>query len=374
MKRLFKAILVLLTVGAVLFGVSCKSAPREVTPVSLGTPTENERFGINRSVWDMTFYDGELYIGNGDYDDNAGPITIWKYSPVSGEWTDTGTVPDECVSRFAVIDGRLITVGTDPTDDWTMGNYYVLEEGEWKTVRTIPGAVHNFDMAEQDGKIFAAIGVEPGKYPVSVSEDGGATFAEVAFYKDGNILDTSDYTSIRAYKIFDFKGEIYTALIGRDTSTSYYDLYKYTGDAFEYQKSLYSEIGHMTVNTSVYASSVEYKDKYFIATGYMFITEDMDNFDYVKYPDSDIVFDFIVKNGKLYSLTGYKTPEGRYRISVWENSSGKNTDFDMLFYFYYDTPCVSFEYDNGKFYIGMGSISAAYPNNGEVLCVDYPIE
>ncbi|MBQ9744736.1 MAG: hypothetical protein IJW19_06385 [Clostridia bacterium] len=374
MKRLIKVILILLLTATALLGISCKRLPKEVTPVSIGIPTEDERFGINRSPWDMMFYNGKLYVGNGDYDDNAGPINIWCFNPATQEWKNTGTVLDECVSRFMVIDGKLTTVGTDPMEDWSMGNYYVLDGGEWKTVRTIPGAVHNFDMVEYNGKIFSAIGVEPGGYPVAISEDGGATFTQVTFYKDGRVLNTSGYTSIRVYKIFLFKGQIYAALIGRDASTSYYDLYKYVDGVFDYQKSLYDEIGHMTVNTSVYSSAIEYKDKYFIATGYMFVTEDMKDFEYIKYPNSDIIYDFIVKNNKLYSLTCYKTSDGRYKISVWENSSGESKDFDMLFYFYYDTPCVSFEYDSGSFYIGMGSILAAYASNGEILRVEYQLD
>ena len=62
MKRLIKVILVLLLTATALLGISCKRLPKEVTPVSIGIPTEDERFGINRSPWDMMFYDGKLYV------------------------------------------------------------------------------------------------------------------------------------------------------------------------------------------------------------------------------------------------------------------------------------------------------------------------
>ncbi|MBQ2736204.1 MAG: hypothetical protein IJF26_02080 [Clostridia bacterium] len=374
MKRLFVICLAIITVASSLLLTSCMKKPVEVTPVSLGTPTEKMSFGIERSPWDMMFYEGKLYIGNGDFDDNAGPITIWCYDPETEKWENSGSVRDESVSRFTLIDGKLAATGTDPMDGWELGNYYVLENGEWKTVRTIPGAVHNFDMAEHNGKIFCSIGVEPGGYPAAVSTDGGATFTQVPFYKDGKALDTSKNTSIRTYNMFLFKDQIYTSYVGSDPDGSYYELYKYENDKFVFQKSLSGEMGHIATNQTLYSADVEFKDKYFIATGYMFITSDMDDFRYIKYPNADIVYDFKIINDKLYSLTSFEVEKGKHKICVWENSSGKDTDFKQVFYFYYDAPCVSFEYENGDFYIGIGSARASYLKNGEILKVHHPVK
>jgi len=374
MKRFFTISLVVIMIAFSLLLTSCVKKPVEVTPVSLGIPTRSARFGINRSPWDMMFYEGKLYIGNGDFDDNAGPIDIWCYDPKTDKWEKSGTVRDESVSRFVLIDGKLAATGTDPMDDWELGNYYLLENGEWKTVRTIPGAVHNFDMVEHNGKIFCAIGVEPGGYPAAVSTDGGATFTQVPFYKDGKLLDTSDDTSIRTYSTFLFKDQVYTSYVGRDPNGAYYELYRFENDRFVFQKSLSDEMGHMAITQGLYSANVEYKNKYFIATGYMFVTEDMDDFKYIKYPNADVCYDYKIIGNKLYSLTSFEVEKGKHKICVWENSSGKNNDFKQLFYFYYDAPCISFEYENGDFYIGIGSSKAAYSQNGEILKVHHPVK
>jgi hypothetical protein len=106
----------------------------------------------------------------------------------------------------------------------------------------------------------------------------------------------------------------------------------------------------------------------------MFITDDMDDFRYIKYPNADIVYDYKIINDKLYSLTSFEVEKGKHKICVWENSSGKDTDFKQVFYFYYDAPCVSFEYENGDFYIGIGSARASYLKNGEILKVHHPVK
>lgn len=374
MKRLFKAAIVLSLAVLSVFSISCAKGAEEVTPVSLGIPTEKTvRFGVPRSPWDMIYYDGRLYIGNGDYTDNTGPITVWSYNPENGSWTDTGSLPDEAITKFKIINGALTATGTDPIDGWELGNYYKYENGEWSVIRSIPEGVHNFDLEEYDGKIFASLGVPEGQYPIAVSEDGGKTFRQVTMYKNGTPLDTHGYESVRSYNIFKFKDELYISYFGRGDRSTVYELYKYENDVFVYQRDLSKEIGHMNVSQATYLADVEYKDKYFIATGYMFVTEDMKEFKYMRFKNSDIVYDFIVKNDKLYCLTGYKAEDGKFRISVYENDTGKESKFREIFYFYYDAPCVSFEYGDGSFYIGIGSVTASYMQNGEILKVDFDI-
>ena len=75
------------------------------TYTELGIPL-SERYpeGIRaRCPWDMTVFDGKLYIGGGDYDANSGPVDIWCYDIDNGTWENSGTVPDEEINRFAVI-------------------------------------------------------------------------------------------------------------------------------------------------------------------------------------------------------------------------------------------------------------------------------
>ncbi len=375
MKGLFKTLVTLFIVVMSVFCLSCAKDAEEITPISLGIPTEKAtRFGVNRSPWDMIYYEGKLYIGNGDYTDNAGPITVWSYNPDDGSWTDTGSLPDEAITKFKIIDGALAATGTDPIDEWDLGNYYRYENGQWSVIRSIPEGVHNFDLEEYDGKIFASLGVPAGQYPIAASEDGGKTFTQVMMYKNGAPLDTRGYETVRSYNIFKFKDELYISYYGHGDKAGVYELYKYENGVFTYQRDLSKKIGHMDVSQATYLADVEYKDKYYIATGYMLVTEDMKEFKHMKFENHDIVYDFIVKNDKLYCLTGYKAENGKFRISVYENTTGKESKFREILYFYYDAPCISFEYGDGSFYIGIGSSTAAYSQNGEILKVDFVIE
>lgn len=152
-----------------------QSPANDITYVELGIPTASRYSeGIRaRCPWDMIVWNEKLYVGSGDYDSNSGPVDIWRYDTTKGVWENSGTVPDEEISRFCVIGDVLVAPGIDPTEDWTYGNYYKQDGEEWVKVRNISGGMHNFDMVEYNGSIFCGLGVASGEYPVVYSADDG---------------------------------------------------------------------------------------------------------------------------------------------------------------------------------------------------------
>ena len=157
-------------------------------PKDLGIPTErsySDEQRLSRSVWDMEVWDGILYIGAGNYSANTGPTPIWAYDTVTQTWSVSATVEDEAVSRFCSVGDTLVAPGIDDTgDSWKFGNYHTLVDGEWKSFRKLPGAVHNYDVTRYDEQFFFAIGTADGKAsPVLVSADGQTDFQTVPFFK-----------------------------------------------------------------------------------------------------------------------------------------------------------------------------------------------
>ena len=193
MKKIILVLIVLL-VGLLNFPSCMEMQPAEsVDYTELGIPLlEQYPDGSSaRCPWDMIIWKNQLYIGGGNFDSNAGPVDIWRYSISEKCWEISGTVPDEEVNRFCIIDNTLVLPGIDPREDYKFGNYYRWDDSTWSTIRNIPRAYHCFDMVEYDGMIFVGLGVDAGDYPIAYSTNGGKTFASVEMRKDGVPFDTS---------------------------------------------------------------------------------------------------------------------------------------------------------------------------------------
>ena len=139
-----------------------KYAPTDVSRriEKLGNPLaqrypDGSQFHYARSISDLHHFDGKLYVGHGDWAENSGPTDIWYYDLQTKEFSNQGRVDDEAADHYRVINGRLCLPGTDPREDWTLGNFYRLETGEWTKHRTLPAAVHNFDMIGVDTTLYA---------------------------------------------------------------------------------------------------------------------------------------------------------------------------------------------------------------------------
>ncbi len=376
MKKIsFRAISVFLLLLLLLGLAACKpndDDPEPFTVAVLGIPTET-RYpdgDTARCPWDMILYEGKIFMGSGDYDKNKGPAEIWCYDPKDGSFTLTGAVPDEEVDRFTLIDGKLTTPGIDPQEDWTLGNYYVYENGEWVTHRRVPGGVHMFDVVEYDGAIFAGLGVVEGESPVAASFDGGESFRQLPFIKKGETLDTTGRTYIRVYDLFVYEDTLYAALSLED-GERVYALYFYDPDkeAFVFETDLADAFERVRYKYAKIGEKVIFDDTLFLTTGRLYSTIDMLEFEKWEFPKGVVVTDLCVSNDTLYALTSVKDPEsGKFKTAVYALASSYGT-FEPTFELLYDVPAMSMVVDGRNFYIGMGNGGAVHAQNGTLLCV-----
>ncbi len=127
-----------------------------------------------RSIWDMHTFEGRIYLGGGDLARNTGPTEVWSLSE-TGVVTDLQletVVQDEMVVQFRDCDGTLFIPGSDATESWRFGNFYLKHEGHWQKRRTIPGALHVFDIASLEGTLYAAAMTLSGESLFSSSDNG----------------------------------------------------------------------------------------------------------------------------------------------------------------------------------------------------------
>lgn len=377
MKKLLKKALALAIALCII--ISCLSGCTQVKVTEIGNP-HSERFTEGEfacTAWDMTVWNGKLYIGGGDYDLNKGPTDIWSYDVEEKEWVKSGRVNGEQVSRFTVIGDKLFAPGIDTrgvdwehTDQDFYGDYYSLDGEEWTAHDKLPGAIHNFDMVECNGKIFAGLGIKNGAKAVACSSDGGETFQGVEFFKDGDPVDTAGSEFIRVYELFVKDNQTYALL--RYGERSHYELFRYDGEKFDFYSDWSGKFYGAQPTYDLFSGKAVVNGKVYFAYGNLFSTEDMDTIERVSVKDGAMIVDLAVIGGRLFVLCLEREQE-EYRISVWVESKITESGFREVFYFNYEIPVLSFAYHKSHFYFGAGSRTVMHEKNGNVLCVRYKV-
>lgn len=131
-----------------------------------------------RNVWDLQRFAGRIFIGAGNSSNigpapNAGPLEIKIYDPDTEQFSVEGTVEEEQIDIWRILDHRLHIPGHDPTQNWKFGNFYRRDdEGTWTKYRNIPGGLHAYDMAWLNGGLYVGLGTAGGGQIMRSVDDG----------------------------------------------------------------------------------------------------------------------------------------------------------------------------------------------------------
>jgi len=176
-----------------------------------------------RTVWDMQVWNGRIYLGHGDTGSNAGPIDVWYYAPDQARLVSEFSVDDEQIGHYCPIGDSLLIPGYDAMESWDLGNLYVNEGTGWQKLRTIPNAIHVYDLAMYENRLYAAgSGQLPGSTTldggfIGVSDDGGWSWGIELhlgpFCKDGitRVRDASDPGVARFTSLFELQGRLFAS-------------------------------------------------------------------------------------------------------------------------------------------------------------------
>ena len=338
-------------------------------PVYVGTPAferyDNSAADIifARNPWDMQTYNGKVYIGSGDFNSNKAPSLIACYDPE----TDKATVfqdrlDDEQVSNFAIIDGRLIAAGIDPSNNAILHYFELNADGTAFINYAMPydWRLHNFDMIGFDGKIFIGAGTDDTKNRTAavVSTNGGKSFSGVNMIKDGMNVTGANIGSgwSRVYQYLTLNGDLYCYLT-HSSDSSYNGFYKYDANAnqfnFHSAGSGFASTGDKFFN--LFKESLEFAGKSVMCTGYFLTSTDMKTFTKNTFAGSNASYlDMVVIGDELYVLAATGS-SGSYTNTVYKT---KNlSTFTKVLEFDAETYMISMEYVDGTFVFGAGAPS-----------------
>ncbi|WP_190275774.1 hypothetical protein [Thiorhodovibrio frisius] len=153
---------------------------------------------------------GRIYLGAGNSSNrgpaaNAGRVPIIAYDPALATFVTEGEVAEEQIDLYRVLDGQLYIPGHDATQNWDWGNFYRRgDKGEWKKYRTIPGALHVYDIVLHGKRLHAALGIR-GAAAVASSENGGSDWSIQALGRG------------RVYALLSIGGELFAIKTFRQT-------------------------------------------------------------------------------------------------------------------------------------------------------------
>ena len=350
----------------------------------LGIPMVKETYA--RNIWDMQVHNNSVYLGYGNSSNvgpstNAGLIDVVRYDPSSSSFTTEYTVNEEQIDVFRIINGELLIPGHDPRDDWSLGNYYTKTAGQWTKVRTIPNAIHNYDMASYNGKLYAATGTGATN-PVLSSSDNGKTWSDVI------PTDSTKFASAgnRAYSMFQFQGNLYaTSVFVNAERNTYNNLLRINGSGVSSLSingalmfpnlgvvQSFKMIRTIDVNgTLLYIAGTISNDHQYVPLA-LFASNQIGVGRKILFGESQALpYDIIVRGSTAYVLASVRNAAMNYTNIVY--SSTNMTTWSEVLRFNSDAFARSFEELGGNFYFGLGCDTVEMPaSTGSILRLPVP--
>ena len=286
----------------------------------------------------------------------------------------TGVVGDEQSARYVILDGQLVIPGVDPAYDystWEYGSFYRLEDSIWNTVNTIPNGIHNWDMVEFQGEIFAGLGVQYQSSPIVKTADFGETWEQIPLWRDGNEIDFEENSMIRVPRFIRYRDDLYAVFYnsGLEFGGEFY-LFKYEGKAFYYLECDWIDgVIRSSGDISPIPAYVEFRNQLFYATQSLNVTQDLITTQYVPLPQICVVRDLLIENEVLYVLTTQRNEDGQYINRVYSSETGEQGSFTEVLSFSYEVPVLCFLRHQGAFYFGTGPSVLQSEFGTELTCL-----
>jgi hypothetical protein len=164
--------------AAACAGLPCRSgAHGEFVSLGHNPYAASQPTPVGRRLHTLEGWRGELYMGYGDYDANAGPVEVSAYHPGLVSFSTKLRFPSEAIEIYRAIGSRLYAPAIDPRGDGPSAAVAVGEpEGGWTNNRSVH-MTHVFDVATFDGTDLWLVGSRRLRAVVARSPDGGRSWA-----------------------------------------------------------------------------------------------------------------------------------------------------------------------------------------------------
>lgn len=422
-RQLFRRLMsVGVVLGAVTAGNIAPSAHAEANPrrrvndvtavvERIGNPTRarypDERWAYARNVWDMEVFDGRLYLGSGNSNNegpapNAGPVDLWSYNAETNQFVNEATLDEEQIDKFVIIEGKLYIPNHDPRGDVQIAGFYHLGQDGWQLTRQFPDAVHVYDLYWYRGRLFAGLGnFSYAGYSVAVSDDFGKTGTLIRV--PTTVLNEYSFYVWRVWTFFEVGGQLLIStipvpeLVLNDTPEPPLKTLRLLPAIYRYvERDGNIEFVEVATNffpvegvpfeetrvgravkfgeATVYIGATTRTDHQWTPFGLYAVRLSADDFEVqpltpAPLSDGALPYDLLIHEGALYVLTSaFNLDTNSVTITIMATTDLVN--WREVLYFEADALGRSFAVYGGHFYIGLGSeAQRLFPATGDVLRV-----
>lgn len=356
---------------------------------------------ISRNPYDMVTYDDYVFISDGNFNTNQGPVTIMYVGRDTERLYKSLHLQTEQANKFYIFDNKMYTLAIDPIT-WMTGSFYTYQKGgRWFNSNVFKDNIHCFDMIKHNGKFFFA-GSNVNYNDKGYEESMGTIYA----CDEKNIAGNADKFSLvpivdrynqvityentvfgvpRVYEFMEFKGELYAlfynwceyeAMNGKNGEYSYNlvkdhqqnGVYKYNDEKnqFEYCDGLtmvdqFIGPGYAQDRENV-MTDFEWNDQYIAVNDALYVTNDLKTWETRTIPGYEdyLIRDCQIIGDKLYFLANKKVSDGQWTNAVFESSDMKS--FRRILYFDTVNWLRSFAYSRGTFFFCVGAYKADITN------------
>lgn len=330
----------------------------------------------SRSIKELKAYDDKIFLGLGDWDANTGPAKILYYDTKTEKIVSSGTIADEAVENFNIIDGKLYTTGTDPRRIWGYGSYYVYndENNNWEQHELYNGWIHVFEIEKYNDKFFMCGSVNSAEFtPIQVSYDNGKTFENVKIYdKNGKEFEFDNNLRFYAFEHYNNKFYAYTYYVktitdSNGTSTKVAaetnGIYEYDEEtnSFKFTRRPGATNNENGLNTSTSYNVSRFKNNTVFNNQFIYVSGndlykwrvlgDLSTAIALDIDPECYIQDVVVNEDTLYALAyHYNKTDKSFSTRIYSTKDLEK--FDLVYEFNIDSFPFSIEYHNNCLYIG----------------------
>ncbi len=307
----------------------------------------------SRSIKELKAYDGKIFMGLGDWNDNTGPVKVLYYDTTDGKVKTSGTINDEAIQIFNIIDDKIYTTGCDPRDAWGYGSYYIYNKGTntWDKHMKNDGWIHVFNIVEFKDKLYMCGSTVDTMERTCIqgSSNNGETFQNIPVYKNDSLLPYD--SNLRCYNLAVYNDKLY----GYIGYTPYNGIYEYdeVNNRFDYISNIPSSSWY----NSIYFEYTTFNDQFIYISGTkLYTSTDLKTFTKIDSNTEGSIRDAVVYDDILYALSYEKISAQNYTARIYSTKDLSN--FSLVYEFLTETQPFSIEYYANNFYIGTRSVTS----------------
>lgn len=385
-------------------------------------PAQDGMVDRERNIWDLQVYQGNIYLGFGQTTTNPGPIRLYHYDPSAAIFVDNYTVEAESIERLRVFDNKLFV----PNSDMTSGDSekYIYKDGSQITeISDGHQLAHVRDMYKYNNEYYLTGNSRcpKDKQPtcagivkqstiggpidntllnselVVVEPDSNAlwnwsfgfleidnkliipnamftlTYNPTLVYKDNLFFQVNpngsvewsynqpNATRLKHHMFYPVDNTVtFPNTLGVSTTLRPFEQVSINGD-YLYSLRTYSVWQDYYVTQHNNSVAIIYKDNL------------LSDAKIVTFPDNQAVGeDLLTFNNEVYALANKKVGPSNFVVYVYKSGSptDQSSTWQEVLRFTSTNRARSFEYDNGKFYFGLGNNYGEPTNDaGMLLCL-----